>query len=546
MIKIVVFSICFFMFGQYYAQNKVYTKYDTLFGSNSVYRDWWNVLHYDITVTPNFKTKSIRGIQKLTFSVIEERKSYEMQIDLQEPLLIDSIFFENKKVSKWRTSKNMYFIGFDKLLKGSINALQIYYHGKPREATNPPWDGGWVWKKDSLGNPWMSVACQGDGASIWYPCKDLQSEEPDNGAMLSIIVPDTLIGIGNGKLKNITKLNDGLTQYTWEVTNTINSYDIVPYIGKYTCLKDSVVGLKGTLYTDYWVLNYHVNKAKQYLKSNVVKTIACLENWFGPYPFYNDTYKIVESPYLGMEHQSNIAYGNKYINGYLGSDLSGTGWGLKWDFIVVHESAHEWFGNSITAKDVADNWIHEGFASYAEVLFTECGYGKLAGDSYCQGVRRGILNDVPVIGTYDLRQEGSGDMYNKASQVIHMIRQLINNDETFRLVLNKISEKFYHKEVSTQEFEEFLIAETKLNLKPIFDQYLRTTKVPILEYKFKGKNLMYRYTNCNADFTMPVKISAGQTYEIVPTTKWQTILVKKALKNIELDKNMYVRLQRAR
>lgn len=526
------------------SQNKKFTKNDTLFGSNHGNRMWWNVLHYDIKIQPDFKTKTLIGSQIITYSVISENETNEMQIDLQKPMIIDSVFLDDVKVLDIKSENNRWLIACGKQLKKSIHYLQLFYHGKPKEAIHPPWNGGWVWKKDSLGNPWMSVACQGDGASVWFPCKDLQSDEPDNGEKLSIIVPDTLVGIGNGKLSDVKKLYGGLTQYTWIVTNTINSYNIVPYIGKYTCIKDSVTGLKGTLLTDYWVLNYHINIATKHLKLNVTKTLSCLEHWFGPYPFYEDSYKIVEAPYLGMEHQSNIAYGNGYQNGYYGSDLSKTGWGLKWDFIVVHETAHEWFGNSITANDVADNWIHEGFASYAEVLFTECEFEKLAGNDYCQGVKKNILNDIPLIGIYSVREEGSGDIYNKGSQVINMIRYIINDDTAFRVLLNSISEKFYHQAVTTQEFEAFICSETKLKLQPFFNQYLRSVKIPTLEYKIKDKIISYRYINCNTDFTMPLTIYANQVLDINPTTQWQTHKLFKAVKKIEIDKNMYVNLSK--
>jgi aminopeptidase N len=439
-----------------YSQTKVFTKEDTLLGSNSVYRAWWDVQHYTIEVKPDYYTKSISGNSTIRYKIVSDSLPFTMQLDLQEPLMIDSLYFDNTKHTHYHKELNRYMLALPNQQKGSTHSIKVYYHGNPKIAINPPWDGGWVWKKDSLGNPWMSVACQGDGASVWFPCKDIQSDEPDQGATLIITVPDTLVGIGNGKLIGKEPIGKGLMSYTWCVTNPINSYDIIPYIGKYTEIKDSVLGEKGVLHTNYWVLNYHLKKAKQHLKPNVTKTIKCLEYWFGPYPFYEDSYKIVEAPYLGMEHQSNVAYGNFYLNGYLGNDLSNSGWGLKWDFIVVHESAHEWFGNSVTATDMADNWIHEGFASYAEVLFTECEYGKEAGNDYCEGVKKSIDNDIPVIGYYGVKNEGSGDMYNKGSNVIHMIRQMMNNDEQFRYLLRDLSKRFYHQTVTTKAFEDYI------------------------------------------------------------------------------------------
>ncbi|MBS1651548.1 MAG: M1 family metallopeptidase [Bacteroidetes bacterium] len=519
------------------------TKEDTLLGSNTVYRNWWNVTYYDISVKPNFNEKSISGYNRITYQVIKDSVNNVMQIDLQQPLSIDSIYLNNQKLNRYTQQGNRCILSLDNQVLHSTHTLTVYYHGKPKVAINPPWNGGWVWKKDSLQNPWMSVACQGAGASIWFPCKDIQSEEPDNGVTLSIIVPDSLVAIANGKLTQKQKIDNNFTQYTWQVTYPINSYNIIPYIGKYVLLHDSINGESGTLITDYWVLNYHQAKIATHLKPNVTKTIKCFEHWFGPYPFYKDSYKIVEAPYLGMEHQSNVAYGNFYLNGYAGRDLSGSGWGLKWDFIVVHESGHEWFGNNITARDVADNWVHEGFTSYSEVLFTDCEFGTQAGNEYCQGVRKAILNDKPIIGKYDIKEEGSGDMYYKGSQMIHMIRQMINDDERFRKLLRDINRTYYHQIVSGNEIELFIEKESGLNLKSFFQQYLRTTQIPHLEYKLYKNEFQYRFTNCINNFSIPIKIIVDKERWITPTTQWQTISLEKSVKTVSLDKNFYITLK---
>lgn len=525
------------------AQTKPITKEDTLLGSNTVYRNWWDVKVYDLTVKPDYRTKSISGNNKIEYSVLKDSSLRIMQLDLQGPMTIDSMFYDDIKINSYKKEKNCWIISLENQLKNSRHVLNVYFSGKPTMATNPPWDGGWVWKKDSLGNPWMSVACQGNGPSIWYPCKDIQSDEPDNATLLNIIVPDSLVGVGNGRLAKKEKYGNGFDKYTWLVTNPINNYDIIPYIGKYTLVHDSVQGEKGNLITDYWVLNYHKHKVASHLKPNVTKTIKCFEHWFGPYPFYEDSYKIVEAPYLGMEHQSNVAYGNYYLNGYAGRDLSGSGWGLKWDFIVVHESGHEWFGNNVTANDVADNWIHEGFTSYSEVLFTECEFGKEAGNDYAVGVRKTIDNDIPVIGKYGVHKEGSGDMYNKGSQVVHMIRQIMDDDDEFRGLLRDINASFYHKTVSTKELEEFINKKTGINFTPMFDQYLRTTQIPKLEYKIVKGNLKFRYVNCIPEFHMTVGIKKNDKKLFIhPTTKWQTLEFKNA-KSISIDRNFYVNLE---
>lgn len=543
-LKTIIFFLLVVFTYNSFSQSKAFTKEDTLLGSNHSYRSWWEALHYDITIKPDLKNKTISGKNDIYYALLSEKTSFVMQLDLQEPMHIDSILLDHKHFTKYKKERHRYILNLPEQTRYEKHIISVYFSGKPHEAKNAPWDGGWVWKKDSLGNPWVSVACQGIGASVWYPCKDLQSDETT--ANLNIIVPDTLVGIGNGKLvkKQEAFPEKGFTTYLWQVTNPINNYNIVPYIGKYTLVHDSVNGGNGKLITDYWVLNYHKQKAITHLKPNVTKTIKCFEYWFGPYPFYEDSYKIVEAPYLGMEHQSNVAYGNYYLNGYAGRDLSNTGWGLKWDFIVVHESGHEWFGNSITASDVADNWIHEGFTSYAEVLFTECEFGKEAGNDYCEGVKKSISNDIPIIGQYGIHKEGSGDMYNKGSQVVHMIRQVMNDDAKFIFLLHRLNAEYYHKAVTTLQVEALVNHVSQFDFTPMFNQYLRTTQIPILEYKIKNNKLSFRYTNCLAEFNMPVKIITDKEILIKPTTQWQTITLEKKTKTISLDRNVYVKLEK--
>lgn len=504
-----------------------FTQQDTLRGSITSERAWWNVLHYTINVTPDYITKTIKGASEIEFKVV--REGYTMQIDLQQPLEVDSIFiyedmgkFTRIPMSSVKRDENVYFIKTHSYKPGTINTIVVYYHGKPRQAINPPWDGGWIWKKDEKGNPWMSVACQGLGASVWYPCKDHQSDEPDNGASLTIIAPDTLTAVGNGRLTNKKRNNDGTTSWTWEVKSPINNYNIIPYIGKYAHWHDEYNGAKGKLDLDYWVLDYNLEKAKKQFGRDVTPMLQCFEDWFGPYPFYEDGYKLVESPHLGMEHQSAVAYGNKYMNGYLGRDLSGSGWGKDWDYIIVHESGHEWFGNNITTNDIADMWVHEGFTDYSEPLFVECLYGKKAADEYCQGLRRNIRNDKPVIGRYGVNKEGSGDMYAKGANLLHTIRQVIG-DTKFKEILRGLNKDLYHKTTTSKEVEAYFSKRSGKDLSKIFDQYLRTIQVPVLEYKIEGNSFSYRWVNCVKGFNMPLRIFSGSTERwISPKEVWQT------------------------
>jgi aminopeptidase N len=515
-----------------------FTRQDTLRGSLNAERNWWNVLHYNILVEPDYKTKTIRGKTEITFAVTNIAQKKKMQIDLQQPLAIDSVLISNNSGFTrlpFLRDGNIYFIDFgnyklkeartDIYKTGSKElpsySITIYYQGKPREAIRAPWDGGWIFGKDAKGRPWMTVACQGLGASVWYPCKDHQSDEPDKGARLQIIVPDTVTAVANGRLLKKKSLPDSKTLFAWQVENPINNYNIVPYIGRYVNYTDTLMGEKGKLDLSYWVLDYNLEKAKKQFGRDVKRMLHAFEYWFGPYPFYEDDFKLIESPHLGMEHQSGIAYGNKFLNGYLGGDLSGSGWGLKWDYIIVHEAGHEWFGNNITTNDIADMWVHEGFTMYSEVLFIEYYYGKKAADEYVQGLRSRISNDIPLIGPYGVNQEGSGDMYNKGANLIHTIRQVIDNDSVFRKIMRGLNKDFWHKTTTSKEVEAYISKHSGKDFSKVFDQYLRTISIPVFEYRIKGKSFEFRWANCIKGFIMPVKIKSGDTWRwITPAEKW--------------------------
>lgn len=527
---------------------KTFTHQDTLRGTNGPERTWWDVLRYDINVTPDYNSKTISGKTTIVYKVIADKHSDYLQIDLQKPLKVDDIYYNNKlyinyPAKPYYNEGNVWHIPLPKAPEGSTQSISIVYHGTPREAVRPPWDGGWIWTKDEEGRPWMSVACQGLGASVWYPCKDYQGDEPDNGASLTITVLDTLVAVGNGRLKSkLQNENSKMTTYTWEVKSPINNYDIVPYIGKYVNWSDTLNGEKGVLDLNYWVLDYDLTKAKKQFEQ-VKPMLRAFEYWFGPYPFYEDGYKLVEAPHLGMEHQSAIAYGNQFENGYLGRDLSGSGWGLKWDYIIVHESGHEWFGNNITTKDIADMWVHEGFADYSEALFVNYYYGKQAADEYVQGLRKNIQNDKPIIGVYGVNQEGSGDMYNKGSNLLHTIRQVINDDEKFRQVLRGLNKDFYHQTVTSKQVEEYMSKKSGKDLSKIFDQYLRTTQIPTLELKADGDKIKFKWTNCINGFNMPVKLTNGQ-WLYATTTEQKIKLEGKDFSDVTVDPNFYIQIKK--
>lgn len=523
-----------------------FTKADTLRGSIGPNRAWWNVLHYDVEVWPEYRTETITARCGIRFA---SKGGRTMQIDLQQPLLVDSVVFQQQQLPFERDG-NLLLVepGGPQGLAAGEYSLQVYYHGTPRRARRAPWDGGWVWSKDALGRPWMTVACQTLGASAWYPCKDHQSDEPDQGAALTVVVPDTLVAVANGRLKSKLPKGDRIA-WRWEVRNPINSYNLVPYIGKYESFAETYQGEEGQLDCTYWVLDYNLEKAKQQFQQ-VRPMLQCFEYWFGPYPFYEDGYQLVEAPHLGMEHQSAVAYGNQYLNGYLGRDLSGSGWGNRWDFIIIHESGHEWFGNNVTSKDIADMWIHEGFTNYSETIFTQCQHGLAAGEAYVQGIRRNIRNDRPIIGQYGVHHQGSGDMYYKGANMIHSIRTAMQNDSLFRQMLRGINQRFYHQTTTTSELMHYMQSFCRFDLKPIFDQYLTTTQIPVLEWKLQNKQLSVRFTNCYPAFTMPVFLptATGQGVWKKINTGWTTVATQ--LTDLQTEQqwnqNLYIYYQKAK
>lgn len=526
------------------ASQKHFTRQDSLRGSINAERDWWDVDFYTIDITPDYNTRFIEGRTEITFTV--RKPSSVMQIDLQEPMQIKSIHWVGKKISYTREG-NVYHVQFPERLKNnSLESIIIDYSGKPTIASNPPWDGGWIFQKDKLGRPWMSVACQGLGASVWYPCKDHQSDEPDHGATINITVPDTLVAVANGRLISKISSGSGTATFKWSVVNPINNYNIVPYIGKYAHWSENYAGKKGTLTCDYWVLDYEQEKAKEQFKQ-VPLMLASFEFWFGPYPFYEDGYKLVQSPHLGMEHQSAVAYGNNFQNGYRGRDLSGSGWGKKWDFIIIHESGHEWFANNITTNDIADMWVHEGFTNYSETLYTTSQFGKEAGNDYVIGTRKLIANDIPIIGPYGVNKEGSSDMYYKGGNLLHTIRSVIDDDEKFREILQGLNKKWYHKNVDSRDIEFYISQQSGKDFSVVFDQYLRTTQIPILEYSITPSSITYRFANCNKNFTMPVKVNLGKETWLMPTTEWKTEYLGKWFdgKTFIPDRNFYILFKKA-
>ena len=527
---------CFTMLGQGLMGEKYdTTRQDTLRGSITNERSWWDLTYYHLDIKVEPEKKYISGSNTVGYKVLESKKL--MQIDLQEPMIINSVTSKGKKLKFFREG-NAYFIKMNKKQKvGEVNYIKINYEGNPKVAIRAPWDGGLSWEKDQNGNHFIATSCQGLGASVWWPNKDHMYDEVDS-MLISVNVPKNLKNISNGRLRKVTSKKDQTTTYDWFVSNPINNYGVNINIGDYVGFSSKFDGENGLLDIDNYVLSYNLEKAKSHFKQ-VPMMIEAFEYWFGPYPFYEDSFKIVEVPYLGMEHQSSITYGNEFKNGYLGRDLSGTGWGLKFDYIIIHEGGHEWFANNITYKDIADMWIHEGFTCYSENLYVDYFFGKDASAEYVIGTRKGISNTKPIIGPYDVNREGSSDMYSKGANLLHTIRQIADDDEKWRKTLRGLNKTFFHKTVTTAEIENFISKSLNIDLSSVFDQYLRDIRIPVLEYEINDGFLKYRWNNVIENFKMPVKIIIDETTLVInPTKNYKKIAF--ASDELIIDKNFYV------
>jgi aminopeptidase N len=521
-----------------FSQNVKFTHQDTLRGTIGPARSWWDLIYYHLDITVNPGDSTINGTNTVYYRVI--KPAGVMQIDLQPPLALQKAEQDGKLLEIVKDG-NAHFIHMaDKQETGMIKSVILTYGGRPKVAVRPPWQGGITWKRDKNNLPFIASSCQGAGASLWWPCKDHMYDETDS-MLISVTVPSNLVDVSNGRLRSVTSNRRQRTKtYNWFVSNPINNYGVNINIGDYVNFSEVYNGEKGPLDCDYWVLRENLEKAKVHFKQ-VPQMLKAFEYWFGPYPFYEDSYKLVDAPYLGMEHQSSVTYGNGYQNGYLGRDESGTGWGEKWDFIIIHESSHEWFANNITYKDIADMWVHESFANYSESLFTEYYYGKEAGAEYVRGTRKNIRNDRPVVGIYDVNYSGSGDMYSKGGNMLHTLRQIINDDTKWRDILRGLNKDFYHQVVEGKQIEDYISQKTGMDLKPFFDQYLRDVRIPVFEYYVRDGNLIFRWNNCVPRFNMPLKIWAGGSpLNISPSTRWTTLKLRSPDPDIIVDKDYYV------
>jgi aminopeptidase N len=535
-------SLLFFSFAASFAQNNSKrTRADSLKGSITPERAWWDVQRYDLELDIDLAQKRISGKNTITYNVLRKSSGY-MQIDLQEPLAIDSIKKGKNKLKFTRSGGAAYLVNIPSS-KESSGKIDIFYSGSPKESVKPPYDGGFVWTTDSLNRPWVSVACQLIGGSVWYPCKDHYSEEPDQGASLTITIPDSAgVAISNGKLKSKTSRGPGRTAYTWSVVNPINNYNITFYIGHYADIHQDYAGEKGTLPLNFWVLDYNYTKAMNHMIPEVRKMLKAFEKWFGPYPFYEDEFKIVEASYIGMEHQSAIAYGNKFKKGrFKAKNLIALD--LQTDRLIVHETGHEWWGNNITMSDMADRWVQEGFTAYSEELFIEELFGRDAGrEFYVQRSPKLIGNEQPLISPYHVFQDAGSDMYAKGWAIVHMLREMVNDDEKFRAYLRSLNRVFYHQNIYSHQLEKFTSDYFKTDYSKFFDQYLRFATIPVLEYRVVENKIEYRLTANVPELELRLRLSSQNTW-IIAGTAWKTIALS-GTPGIGIDPNFLVEVKK--
>ena len=536
LLNIILFSLSIQLTAQGIFQEKNdFTRQDTLRGAITAERSWWDLNYYHLDIKVDPENKTIKGSNTVGYTVLKSNKL--MQIDLQEPMDITAVKQNNKSLDFSREG-NAYFIELKKKQKpGKVNYITIEYEGNPKVAIRAPWDGGLSWEKDENGIDFIATSCQGLGASVWWPNKDHMYDEVDS-MLMSVNVPKHLVNVSNGRLRNVIEKDDNTKTYQWFVSNPINNYGVNINIGDYVNFSEKYNGEKGILDIDYYVLRDNLEKAKEQFKQ-VPMMLDAFEHWFGPYPFYEDSFKLVEVPYLGMEHQSSITYGNKYMQGYLGRDLSRTGWGLKFDYIIIHESGHEWFANNITYKDIADMWVHEGFTCYSENLYVDYHFGKQASADYVIGSRRGIGNRKPIIGPYNVNKGGSGDMYAKGANLLHTLRQIAKDDQIWRQILRGLNKEFYHQTVTSKQIEDYISENIGFDLTFVFDQYLRDIRIPILEYSIMNNVLKYRWANTIDGFNMPIEVSIDNNKQwLYPENSWKEAAIKQEF--IEIDKDYYV------
>lgn len=506
------------------SQTPQFTRADSLRGGLRPERTSYDVRYYHLDVRIDPADSSVRGSNTIVFTGVHA--SRVIQVDLFADMPVGKITLDGGKDALPVTREfGAMFIRLPRPIEpGRSYTMRIEYGGRPQVAKMPPWDGGFTWTKDPDGHPWVAVTCQGTGASLWWPNKDHQADEPDS-MLLSIAVPPGLMNVSNGRLRSTTSLPDGWSRTDWFISYPINNYNVTVNIGRFEHIHDLFVD-GDTLTLDYYVLPANVEAAtKQF--AEVKPMMASFQKAFGPYPFRRDGYKLVEAPHLGMEHQSAVAYGNKYVNGYRGRASSPAG--AEFDFIVVHESAHEWWGNNVTSTDVADMWIHESFGAYAEAVYVESRWGKASAMEYVNGKKLNVRNDRPIIGIPGVQYEGSGDMYDKGQLVLNTLRHVIDDDARWSAILRGLQDRFRLSTITGDQLFAYIDSVSGQDQTAFYEHYFRLTGVPKLSVAVTKKGadvrLQYRWTGTTNAFRMPaiIHLGGGKSQRVQATTTWQSL-----------------------
>jgi aminopeptidase N len=526
-----------------------FTEADTLRGALRPERTCYDVSYYHLNIAIDVDDRSLQGYVDMDYRAVADFD--RLQVDLFANMELKQVWWGTQALSFERVH-NAVFIDFpQRQLAGTTGQLRMEYAGRPIAAANAPWDGGFVWSTDKRGRPWVGVACEGTGASLWWPNKDHLSDEPDS-MRISIEVPDRLMAVSNGNLEAVEEL-DGTTRYHWLVSYPINNYNVSVTIGHYAHFSDEYMALDGdTLDMDYYVLDYNEDRAREHFKQSH-EVLESFEYYFDKYPFWEDGFALVETPYLGMEHQSGIAYGNKYMRGYLGGMIPRD---MHWDYIIVHETGHEYFGNSLSCIDLSEMWIHESFTTYMEALFVEYTMSYEDAVRYLGSQRMFIYNREPIIGPKDVNFDNwtGSDHYYKGAWMLHTLRHAIGDDQQWFAILKGFYRKHAISNVTTEDFVAYVNEATGKDWRPFFDQYLRYPKLPILEYQLeeKGKDLhiRYRWDSPVADFQMPIQLGKpGKYLRVFPRVgEWQEAIASRTTsQEFKIAEELYlVRTKRIR
>lgn len=517
---------------------QLHTKNDSLRGFLNENRSCFDVHYYELTVNFDIPNQSIIGGNKIHFKTT--KKTDRIQLDLFDELQVDQVIFNGQKL-RFDRLKNAFLVHFDqKLLANTYYQVEVKYSGKPIIAKMPPWDGGFVWSKDSLGNPWIGTAVQGIGASLFWPNKDHLSDEPDSMKIVGV-TPDSLDFVCNGDWKGEIKLPENKKMTIWKVSYPINNYNISLNVGKYVHFEDVYTTGEDTLKLDYYVLRYNLNRAKKHFKQ-VQPMLSAFEKRLGKFPFWEDGYALIETPYLGMEHQCGIAYGNEYKPGYRNRYYTG----FKFDYIIIHETGHEYWGNSVSMNDVADMWIHESFCTYSEAIYVEELYGYEKMLEYMMHHQKKILNDKPIQGPRDVNQEGSSDMYYKGAWMLQSMRHTLNNDSIWWTIIGGIQRDYKIKNVDREDIIAYFKEHSPVDMTTIFKQFLDYAEAPVLEFKWeykkgKGWTILYRWNTEVKGFNMPIQIMTKDSSSVgvyagtlsIPSQEWSSKWIGK--EKIDLD-----------